>query len=164
MNGAFTESWRRLELVAHEFAPAGGVDVGGQVVDPLVKLILPAVEVDEQQAAHAALHRGHTHQARLHQVHRFQLHVGGEAVARVVLKRLTNSRLKCCFCIKYRVLTKQNAKTEIANVAQGLDFLSYGVKQSRRCSLSFGLLQVFVPGEGLRVIACQDRDASTDLH
>lgn len=81
-----TESWRRLELVAHELTPADRVDVWGLVVDPLVKLILPAVEMDEQQAADAALHCGHTHQPWLHQVHCFQLQVGGEAVTWVVLK------------------------------------------------------------------------------
>lgn len=86
-NEVFTESRGRLELVAHELAPADGVDVWGLVVDPLVKLILPAVKVDKQQAAHEALHGGHTHEARLHQVHRLQLHVGGEAVTWVVLKK-----------------------------------------------------------------------------
>lgn len=87
MNVVFTRSRGRLQLVAHELTPADGVDVWGLVVDPLVELILPAVEVDEQQSAHAALHGGHAHQARLHQVHRLQLHVGEEAVTRVVLKK-----------------------------------------------------------------------------
>lgn len=83
----FTESRRRLKLVAHELAPADRVDVWGLVVHPLVELILPAIEVDEQQAANASLHSGDAHEARLHQVHRLQLHVGGEAVTWVVLKK-----------------------------------------------------------------------------
>lgn len=73
-------------MVAHELAPADGVDVWGLVVHPLVELVLPAIEVDEQQAADTLLHGGDAHKTRLHQVHRLQLHVGGEAVARVVLK------------------------------------------------------------------------------
>ena len=76
---------RGLEAVASELAPADGVDVRGLVVHPLVELVLPAVKVDEKQAAHVPPHGGHTHQPRLDQVHRLQLHVGGEAVARVVL-------------------------------------------------------------------------------
>ena len=55
------------------------------MVHPLVELVLPAVEVDEQQAPHVAPHRRHAHQPRLDQVHRLQLHVGGEPVAQVVL-------------------------------------------------------------------------------
>lgn len=89
-----TGLWGRLQLVAHQLTPAHGVDVRGLVVDPLVELVVPAVEVDEQQAAHAALHRGHAHQPRLHQVHRLQLHVGGEAVAGVVLKKKSVDQLR----------------------------------------------------------------------
>lgn len=81
-----TESRRRLELVAHELTPANGVDVWRLVVDPLVKLVLPAVKVDEEKAAGAALHGGYAHEPRLHQIHSLQLHVGGEAVTWVVLK------------------------------------------------------------------------------
>lgn len=84
---AFTESRGRLELVADELAPSDGVKVGGLVVDPLVKVIVPAVEMDEEQASHATLHRGHAHQPRLHQVHRFEFHVGGDAVTREVLRK-----------------------------------------------------------------------------
>lgn len=83
----FTKSRRWLELVAHKVAPADGVDVWRLVVDPLVELILPAVKVDEEQAAHTPLHGGHTHQSRLHQIHRLQLHVGGEAGSREVLNK-----------------------------------------------------------------------------
>lgn len=83
----FTESWRRLQVVAHQLAPSNGVDVRRLVVYPLVELVLPAVEVDQQEAAHAALHRGDAHQPRLHQVHGLQLHVGGETVAWVVLRK-----------------------------------------------------------------------------
>jgi len=134
-----TESWGRLQLVAHEVAPADGVDVRGLVVHPLVELVLPAVEVDEQQAAHVALHGGHAHQARLHQVHRLQLHVGGEAVAGVVLKEGDGGQLD---------VRSQRAPT----LHEGSGFLSYGVEQAGRRGFSCGLLQVFVPGEGLRVV------------
>ena len=82
----FTESWGRLQGIVHEVAPAHRVDVGRLVVEPLVELVLPAVEVYEQQAADAALHRRHAEQPRLHQIHRLQLHVGGEAVTREVLE------------------------------------------------------------------------------
>lgn len=82
----FTEPRRRLELVSHELTPANGVDVWRLVIHPLVKLILPAIEVDEQQAADAPLHSGNAHQSGLHQVHRLQLLVGGEAVTWVVLR------------------------------------------------------------------------------
>lgn len=85
LNEVFTKSRRWLELVAHEVAPANGVDVWRLVVDPLVKLILPAVKVDEEQTARALLHGGHAHQSWLHQIHRLQLHVGGEAGSREVL-------------------------------------------------------------------------------
>lgn len=78
---------RRLELVAHELAPANRVDVWGLVIHPLVKLIFPAIEMDEQQAAHTTLDSGCTHEARLHQVHGLQFHVGREAVTWVVLKK-----------------------------------------------------------------------------
>lgn len=81
----FTECRRWLELIAHEFTPAGGVDVWGVVVHPLVELVLPTVKVDEQQPAHAAPHRGHAHEAGLHQIRRLQLHVGAKAVTWVVL-------------------------------------------------------------------------------
>ena len=87
LNKLFTESRRQLERVAQEVTPADGVDVRWLVVDPLVEFVLPAVEVDEQQAADASLHGGHAHQTRLHQVHCLQLHVGGEAVTRVVLTK-----------------------------------------------------------------------------
>ncbi len=50
-----------------------------------------------------------------------------------------------------------------SNAALSLDFLSYSVEQSRRRSFSFGLLQVFFPGEGLRVITCQDREKSGSI-
>lgn len=81
-------------MVAHELAPADGVDVRGLVVHPLVELVLPAIEVDEQQAADASLHSGDAHKARLHQVHRLQLHVGGEAVGWVVLKKDKTTQLQ----------------------------------------------------------------------
>lgn len=86
-NGVFTEPRRWLELVAHELTPANGVDVWRLVIHPLVKLILPVIEVDEQQAADAPLHSGNTNQSGLHQVHRLQLLVGGEAVTWVVLRK-----------------------------------------------------------------------------
>lgn len=81
----FTQSRRRLELIAHELTPANRVDVWGLVIHPLVELLLPAVEVDEQQAAHTPLHSSNAHQAGIHQIYGLQLLVGGEAVARVVL-------------------------------------------------------------------------------
>lgn len=91
LNQVFTESRRWLELVAHELAPANRIDVWGLVVDPLVELVLPAIKVDEQQAAHTSLHRGHANKARLHQVHRLQLHVGREAMTWVVLTKETTA-------------------------------------------------------------------------
>lgn len=86
----FTGFGRWLELVAHELTPADGVNVWRVVVHPLVELIVPTIKVDEQQAAHAPLHRGNTHKARLHQIHRLQFHVGGKAVAWVVLEYTSN--------------------------------------------------------------------------
>lgn len=74
-----------MKLIAHDLAPADGVNVWRVVVHPLIKLILPTIKVDEQQAAHTSLHRGYAHKAGLHQVYRLQLHVGGKAVAWVVL-------------------------------------------------------------------------------
>lgn len=84
-NVVFTEPRRWLELVSHQLTPANGVDVWRLVIHPLVKLILPAIKVDQQQAANALLHSGNAHQSGLHQVHRLQLLVGGEAVTWVVL-------------------------------------------------------------------------------
>lgn len=86
-NRVFTEPRRWLELVAHELTPANGVDVWRLVIHPLVKLILPAIEVDEQQAADAPLHSGNAHQSGLHQVHRLQLLVGRKAMTWVVLRK-----------------------------------------------------------------------------
>lgn len=96
LNSLFTESRGRLELVACELAPADGVDVWRLVVDPLVELILPAVEVDKQQSTHAAFHGGHTHQAWLHEVHCLQLQVSGETMTWVVLRNITNCMFMCC--------------------------------------------------------------------
>lgn len=81
----FTQSRRRLELIAHELTPANRVDVWGLVIHPLVELVLPAVEVDEQQAADIPLHSSNAHESGIHQIHCLQLLVGGEAVTRVVL-------------------------------------------------------------------------------
>lgn len=82
-----------MELIAHELTPADGVNVWRVVVHPLVELILPTIKVDEQQAAHAPLHRGYAHKARLHQIYRLQFHVGGKAVTRVVLTYISNLNL-----------------------------------------------------------------------
>lgn len=95
-------------MVAHELAPADGVDVWGLVVHPLVELVLPAIEVDEQQAADTLLHGGDAHKTRLHQVHRLQLHVGGEAVARVVLKEDKTAALHSGTLFFYHQLRQVN--------------------------------------------------------
>lgn len=86
----FTGFRRWLELIAHKLTPADGINVWRVIVCPLVELILPTIKVDEQQAAHASLHRGYTHKARLHQIYRLQFHVGGKAVAWVVLAYISN--------------------------------------------------------------------------
>lgn len=88
-SAVFTDSRRWLELVAHELTPANWVDVWRLVVNPLVKLILPAVKVDEEKAADTALHGGDAQEPWLHQVHGLQPHVGGEAVTWVVLKEVS---------------------------------------------------------------------------
>lgn len=100
----FTRFRRRLKLIAHDFAPADGVNVWRVVVHPLIELILPTIKVDEQQAAHTPLHRGDAHKAGLHQVYRLQFHVGGKAVAGVVLTCrthlnpvLTGFRVASCY-------------------------------------------------------------------
>lgn len=57
----FTLSRRRLKLIAQELTPANRVDVWGLVIHPLIKLVLPAVKVDEQQAADTLLHSRNAH-------------------------------------------------------------------------------------------------------
>lgn len=90
----FTLSGRRLELIAQELTPANRVNVWGLVIHPLVELILPAVKVDEQQAADTALHSGNAHESRVHQIHCLQLLIGGEAVSWVVLGERCTAAVK----------------------------------------------------------------------
>lgn len=157
----FTESRRWLERVAHELAPADGVDVWGLVVHPLVELVLPAVEVDEQQAADTLLHSGDAHKARLHQVHCLQLHVGGEAVAWVVLKEDKSAafHLRTLFLYKSDKLCLWQPVAVITP-----DFLSYCVEQLSWCSFCLGLLQVVFPSEGARIVTCQTREKGETSH
>lgn len=70
----------RLELVPSELTPSHRIQVWGLTIHPLVILILPAVEVDPQQAVDDARHRGHAHQPGLHQIHSLQLHANVKPV------------------------------------------------------------------------------------
>lgn len=84
-----TQSRRRLEFIAHELTPANWVDVWGLVIHPLVKLVLPAVKVDEQKAADTPLHSRNAYESGIHQIHCLQLLVSVEPVTSEVLGKDT---------------------------------------------------------------------------
>lgn len=77
--GLTLRRWR-LELVPSELTPSHRIQVWGLTIHPLVIFILPAIEVDPQEAVDDASHRGHTHQPRLHQIYSLQFHANVKPV------------------------------------------------------------------------------------
>lgn len=114
---------RRLELVAGELTPADGVDVRGLAVHPLVVLAVPAIKVDAEEPMHHSLHRGHTDEPGLHQVHGLQLHAHLEAMVWAILGQKKEAVAKPVSSLPQQARPGLEALEELAGRRLGLECL-----------------------------------------